>query len=201
MKSVIGEQISEIEIKKSRFICYLANVNSEEEAKAYIANIKREHPSAAHHCSAYRVGSIERANDDGEPSQTAGMPMLNVLTHNELVNTIAVVVRYFGGIKLGAGGLVRAYTDSVVTAIDEAEIAGLTPGIRCEVKANYSDIDKINYILKQAEIIDYQVIYEQNVIFKLETSKARFDLIKNDISNYNHLIKFENIENIIVVEG
>lgn len=201
MKSIVGEQVCEIEIKKSRFICYLANVNSEEEAKAYIANIKCEHPSAAHHCSAYRVGSIERASDDGEPSQTAGMPMLNVLTHNELVNTIAVVVRYFGGIKLGAGGLVRAYTDSVVTAIDEAEVASLTPGVRCKIKGTYSDIDKINYILKQVNIINYQVDYEQSVIFKVEMSKTKFDEVKTEIINYNHLIKFEDIEDIIVVEG
>lgn len=200
MKSVVKEQVSEIEIKKSRFICYLKNISSESEAKQYIADLKKNHPTAAHHCSAYRVGSIDRANDDGEPSQTAGMPMLNVLMHNELVNTIAVVVRYFGGVKLGAGGLVRAYTDSVVAAIDEAEIASLAAGIKCDIKATYSDIDKINYILKQNKVENYQVKYEQNVIFEIEVSKAKFEDINSQISDYNHLIKFDNMADIIVVE-
>lgn len=200
MKSVIEEQISEIEIKKSRFICYLKNVNSEEEAKQYIKQIKQDHPTAAHHCSAYCVGAISRANDDGEPSQTAGMPMLNVLNHNQLVNTVAVVVRYFGGIKLGAGGLVRAYTDSVVTAIDDAKLAELTPGNRFEIKATYSDIDKINHIIKGINITNCTVDYGQHVIFKIECSEVKFEQLKAEINNYNHLIKFENIQSIIVVE-
>lgn len=200
MKSVVKEQVSEIEIKKSQFICYLKNISSEAEAKQYISDLKKAHPTAAHHCSAYRVGSIDRANDDGEPSQTAGMPMLNVLVHNDLVNTIAVVVRYFGGVKLGAGGLVRAYTDSVVDAINQAEIASLAPGVSVWIKASYSDIDKINYILKQNQVENYQVKYEQNVIFEIELSKTKFEIVKDQVCEYNHLIKFENISEIIVVE-
>ncbi len=200
MKSIVNEQISEIEIKKSRFICYLKNVNTEQEAKEYISALKKMHPSAAHHCSAYRVGSIDRANDDGEPSQTAGMPMLNVLMHNELVNTIAVVVRYFGGVKLGAGGLVRAYTDSVVQALNDAEVSALTAGVKFQIKASYSDIDKINYILKQLNIVNYNVRYEQNIVFDLEISKEKFEVVSDQITAYNHLIKFENLEETIVVE-
>lgn len=200
MNSVLEEQISEIEIKKSRFICYLKNISSESEAKAYIAEIKHMHPTAAHHCSAYQVGTISRANDDGEPSQTAGMPMLNVLNHNQLVNTIAVVVRYFGGIKLGTGGLVRAYTDSVVSAIDEANIVPLTHGRRFTVKATYSDIDKIVHIIKGIKIKDYEVDYGQSVIFKIECTEVKYDQLIEMLNNYNHLIKIENIEEIIVVE-
>lgn len=200
MYSVLEEQISEIEIKKSRFICYLKNVNSEEEAKQYIKQLKQAHPAAAHHCSAYCVGPISRANDDGEPSQTAGMPMLNVLNHNQLVNTVAVVVRYFGGIKLGAGGLVRAYTDSVVTAIGDAKLAALTAGKQFKVKATYSDIDKITHILKGHEIKNYDVEYGPNVIFNIECSTAKFELLTADLNNYNHLIKIEQCLDIIVVE-
>ncbi len=199
MKSLIEEQITEIEIKKSRFICYLKNINNEAEAKQYIADLKRLHPQAAHHCSAYRVGSIERANDDGEPSQTAGMPMLNVLSHNDLINTIAVVVRYFGGVKLGAGGLVRAYSDSVVAAIDQAQIANLTPGYKLSIKAGYSDIDKINYILNQFGITDYQVEYGQVIIYSLSISELKYYDLEQRIKEFNHLIKIEIIENIIVV--
>lgn len=201
MKSIVTEQITEIEIKKSRFICYLKNVNSEVEAKNYIAELKKQHPNAAHHCSAYTVGNIVRANDDGEPSQTAGMPILNVLTHNQLINTIAVVVRYFGGVKLGAGGLVRAYTDSVVSAIEEAQVATLCPGYYVQVRANYSDIDKINYILNQNQVIISSVDYTQNVNFEFETSTEKYQKIKAEINAFNHLIKVEIIEQINVVEG
>ncbi len=200
MKSLIKEQITEIEIKKSRFICYLKNVESEEEAKQYIADLKLLHPTAAHHCSAFRVGSIERANDDGEPSQTAGMPMLNVLTHNQMVNTVAVVVRYFGGIKLGAGGLVRAYSESVVAALDEAKVANLIPGYKIMIKATYSDIDKINYILRQRDVVDFNVSYQASVVYELKLGVTTYDEIENEIKNYNHLIKVEIVEEVIVVE-
>ncbi len=201
MKSLIKEQITEIDIKKSRFICHLKKVDSEQEAKDYIAELKQQHPTAAHHCSAYRIGSIERANDDGEPSQTAGMPMLNVLSHNQMYNTVAVVVRYFGGIKLGAGGLVRAYSDSVVAALEEAQIANLAPGYAVQIKASYSDIDKLNYILKQEQVDDYEVKYEANVIYQLQLPVTKYQPLEMQIKNYNHLIKIEVIEEVIVVEG
>ncbi|WOO87217.1 YigZ family protein [Mollicutes bacterium LVI A0039] len=200
MKSLVKEQVTEIEIKKSRFICYMKNVSSEEEAKDYIKQLKAEHPAAAHACSAYRVGSIDRANDDGEPSQTAGMPMLNVLLHNELINTIAVVVRYFGGIKLGAGGLVRAYTDATVAALNEAEVASLTPGVMIEIKCGYSDIDKINYILAQHHVQNFTTEFGQVVTFKGELSAAKFAMIEPEIINFNHLIKIAVLEQVIVVE-
>ena len=108
---------SEIEIKKSRFICSLKRVTSEEEAKDFIQAIKKEHWKANHHCSAFVIGEkneIQRSSDDGEPSGTAGIPMLEVLKKNELINVIAVVTRYFGGTKLGTGGLIRAYTLSLI---------------------------------------------------------------------------------------
>lgn len=191
--SVSKESISEIEIKKSRFICYLKNVSTEEEAKAYVKSIVEMHPNAAHHCYAYKVGVIDRVNDDGEPSGTAGMPMLNVLNHNQIVNTIAIVVRYFGGIKLGAGGLVRAYTDAVVVALDKGDINQLVPGIHFEVSGSYSDIDKINHILKTNNIVDYQVRYETNVIFELIIPVADYSNITEQLLNFNHLLKVKEI--------
>lgn len=199
MKSIISEQITEIEVKKSRFICYIQNVNSIDEAKLYINKIKLAHPSANHHCSAYRVGIVERANDDGEPSLTAGMPILNVLKHNELADVCAVVVRYFGGIKLGAGGLVRAYTDSVVQGLNEAKLANLVAGFRFEMKGNYKHIDKINYICKKIGIDDLKISYGQNVIFSGVATGQQFELLKNQVNNYDHLIKFDNIEKVSVV--
>ncbi|MGL5207238.1 MAG: YigZ family protein, partial [Acidaminococcaceae bacterium] len=116
----------EIVIDKSRFICTLKKVATEEEAQEFIKEIKKKYWDATHNCSAYIVGETgmaQRSSDDGEPSGTAGLPMLEVLRKNHLHNVAAVVTRYFGGIKLGAGGLVRAYTNSVATAIEGAGIA------------------------------------------------------------------------------
>lgn len=111
---------SEIEIKKSRFICSLKRIESEEEAKNFIQEIKKEHWKANHNCSAFVIGEkneIQRSSDDGEPSGTAGVPMLEVLKKNQLINVAAVVTRYFGGTKLGTGGLIRAYTHAVSSIV------------------------------------------------------------------------------------
>ena len=116
----------EIVIEKSRFICTLKKVATEEDAQEFIKEIKKKYWDATHNCSAYIVGEngmAQRSSDDGEPSGTAGLPMLEVLRKNNLHNVAAVVTRYFGGVKLGAGGLVRAYTSSVASAIEEAGIA------------------------------------------------------------------------------
>lgn len=121
-KTITADGIVEEEIKKSRFICHLKRVETEEEARNYIASIKKLHHKANHSCSAFIVGKkseIKRSSDDGEPSGTAGVPMLTVLEKQELTNVVAVVTRYFGGIKLGAGGLIRAYAGSVAGAIKE----------------------------------------------------------------------------------
>ena len=108
-KTIKDEVIVEQEINKSKFISYLCPVQTEEEAKEYLKSIKKLHPKATHHCSAYVVDDIERSNDDGEPASSAGLPMLQVLRGNDLNFVIAVVVRYYGGVKLGVGGLIRAY--------------------------------------------------------------------------------------------
>ncbi|WP_303219163.1 YigZ family protein [Enterococcus asini] len=115
-KTIKTDGLAETEIKKSRFLCHLKRVTSEEEAKAFIQGIKKEHWKANHNCSAYLIGErseIQRSSDDGEPSGTAGVPMLEVLKKNDLINVCVVVTRYFGGIKLGAGGLIRAYSHAV----------------------------------------------------------------------------------------
>lgn len=120
--TVKQDGFSEIEIKKSRFICSVKRVTSEEEAKAFISAIKKEHWKANHNCSAFVIGEkndIQRSSDDGEPSGTAGVPMLEVLKKKELINVVAVVTRYFGGIKLGAGGLIRAYSHALSHTLDE----------------------------------------------------------------------------------
>ncbi|MBX9041173.1 YigZ family protein [Enterococcus durans] len=140
---------SEIEIKKSRFICSLKRVTSEEEAKDFIQAIKKEHWKANHHCSAFVIGEkneIQRSSDDGEPSGTAGVPMLEVLKKNELINVIAVVTRYFGGTKLGTGGLIRAYTHAVSHALEEIGIVKGTLQQEISVHITYPQLGKLeNY--------------------------------------------------------
>ena len=124
--TIVRDFQHEIVIEKSRFICTLKKTATEEEAQDFIKDTKKKYWDATHNCSAYIIGEsgmAQRSNDDGEPSGTAGLPMLEVLRKNNLHNVAAVVTRYFGGVKLGAGGLVRAYTSSVASAIEEAGIA------------------------------------------------------------------------------
>ncbi|MFR4384175.1 MAG: IMPACT family protein [Phascolarctobacterium sp.] len=124
MFTILRDYRNEIVIEKSRFICSLKKVKSEEEAQEFIKAVKKEFWDATHNCSAYLVDDLaQRSSDDGEPSGTAGIPMLEVLRKNNLTGTLLVVTRYFGGIKLGAGGLVRAYSGSVAGAVKECGLA------------------------------------------------------------------------------
>ncbi|MFJ8822366.1 YigZ family protein [Streptomyces sp. NPDC102467] len=120
-RTVPHEGVHETEINRSRFLCALAPAATEEEAQAFIARIRKEHPTAGHNCYAYVIGadaSVQKASDDGEPGGTAGVPMLQMLTRREMRYVVAVVTRYFGGVKLGAGGLIRAYGGAVGEALD-----------------------------------------------------------------------------------
>ncbi|MDT0304440.1 YigZ family protein [Streptomonospora wellingtoniae] len=122
MQTISGGGEHELHIKRSRFICALARAGDEDEARAFIAERRRAHWNAAHNCTAYVLGAdggVQRSSDDGEPSGTAGVPMLEVLRHRAVTDAVAVVTRYFGGVKLGAGGLIRAYGGAVAAALDE----------------------------------------------------------------------------------
>ena len=135
---------TEIVVKKSKFICNLIKVNTQEEAENIIKQIKKKYFDARHNCVAYRVIEnkkiLEKASDDGEPSGTAGGPMLNILQKNNLCNVLVIVTRYFGGILLGTGGLVRAYSDATFEAIDIAEKVEKCVGEEAEVEIEYNNI-------------------------------------------------------------
>lgn len=158
--------IHEIEIKKSRFICSLKRVTTEEEAKAFIAQIKKDHWKASHNCSAFIIGSrseIQRSSDDGEPSGTAGIPMLEVLKKNDLINVVAVVTRYFGGTKLGAGGLIRAYGQSVSQALTEI---GLVQGKQQQeliLTIDYTNLGKAQNFIENSDYFLKDILYEERV--------------------------------------
>lgn len=174
MFTIVKDFRQEIVIEKSRFICTLKKVNSEAEAQEFIKAIKKEFWDATHNCSAYIVDEMaQRSSDDGEPSGTAGLPMLEVLRKNKLTNTAVVVTRYFGGIKLGAGGLVRAYTNSVAEAVRATGIAQKVLVSRFNFMYDLNDVGKILNILYQQqlfEIADVEYGLQAKVILKMKDS-------------------------------
>ena len=160
--TIVGEFSELTVIEKSKFICYLKHVESEDEAKEYIAEIKKKHFDATHNCSAFIAdsdGNMARFSDDGEPQGTAGMPMLEALKNRGIFQIVAVVTRYFGGIKLGAGGLVRAYSGAVSSALNSADVR---EKCLCKTVKISADYDKYRLILKLFESGTYGEIIEQN---------------------------------------
>ena len=174
MFTIVKDFRHEIVIEKSRFICTLKKVQNEAEAQEFIKAIKKEFWDATHNCSAYIVDEMaQRSSDDGEPSGTAGLPMLEVLRKNKLTNTAAVVTRYFGGIKLGAGGLVRAYTNSVAEAVKATGIAEKVLVSKFSFVYDLNEVGKILNILYQQqlfEIADVEYGLKAKVILKMEDS-------------------------------
>ena len=172
------EEINTIIIEKSRFICYMKHIKSEEEYREYLALIRKKHYDATHVCSAMICDAIQRSSDDGEPSGTAGAPILNVLQKSGLNQMCALVVRYFGGIKLGAGGLIRAYSSAVSECIKKAVIVEEYRYPLYELRLSYEAANRIEHYLRKNTIID-DIRYDEDVCFifaldedtKLETIK------------------------------
>ena len=176
-----------IVIERSQFICYLRKTLDEDSAKDFIQEIRKKHYDATHVCTAYLISkNIQKSNDDGEPSGTAGIPMLTTLKNMNMIDICACVVRYFGGIKLGAGGLIRAYSNSVSEAINNAPMVIMKKFKFYEVTFPYNLINKMEYLLNnKTEIIDR--IYDIDVTFKFICED---DLIEEDIkmlTNGQHL--------------
>ena len=175
----------EYEEKKSRFIATLKPVTSEEEAAAFIAEIKKKYWDARHNCSAYIIGKrgeLTRCSDDGEPSGTAGRPMLEVLTGSGVTNVAVVVTRYFGGTLLGMGGFVRAYTQAVKAGLDNSETGVVTEGIELEVIADYNDAEKIRYLLEQKGIKPENTEYAADVTLQLRVAQDAADSIEKELT-------------------
>lgn len=172
----------EIEEKKSRFLGKIIPVETEEEALAFIEKTKKQYWDARHNCYAYIIGEhceCVRCSDDGEPSGTAGKPMLEVLQNQELRNVAAVVTRYFGGTLLGTGGLVRAYTQATQEALKEARIATMTPVAIMTIQTDYNAIGKIKYVLAQEDITIQNEEYTVDVVVTAAVPLTEMDsLIK-----------------------
>ena len=166
-KTINKNVSSEIVEKKSKFIANIFYVESVEEAEEKIKEIKKRFYDAKHNCFAFRIyakeGVTERFSDDGEPSGTAGSPMLNLLSTQNLNNVVVIVTRYFGGILLGTGGLVRAYSGAAQKALEETEIIEKDLGLEVLIEINYSDLEKLKYYLKQNKIKIIDTKYQENI--------------------------------------
>lgn len=187
-------------ISKSRFIAYIKPVSTENEAKAFIDAIKTKHKDATHNCSAYTVGpemNIQKANDDGEPSGTAGIPMLEILKKLEIHNVCVVVTRYFGGIKLGAGGLIRAYSGAVRDVIYDIGRVELREAIPVTVTLDYDQTGKFEYELASTTFLLREQFYTDKVSYQIDVVKNEYDAFidfLNRITSGNYDLKQEDLK-------
>lgn len=172
--------------KKSTFITHLIRINSEEEARDFIQKMKKKHYDATHVCSCYVVGDnneITRANDDGEPSGTAGAPMLDVLVKNNIKNVCATVIRYFGGTKLGTGGLVRAYGGGVINALKNATLVERKDAFEIKLEIDYSLNGKIEYEIDKTNFIVNNIDYTDKLIYTIYVMQEDFSNFETWIAN------------------
>lgn len=189
MKTIAKAVESEINVKKSQFICHLFPTKTKKESKKIILKVNEQYSDATHNCTAYIVSDGEGFDDDGEPGGTAGKPMINVLRKNELHNVTAVVTRYFGGIKLGAGGLVRAYSKSVLEAINEAEI----------LEVELYDVYKLIFEYSDIKLADGEVRNNNlEVIAKDYSDKVIYEVVSKDFRDIEKI--FEKYNGKISVE-
>lgn len=182
MKSIKENQINELEIKNSKFITLLFKINNSSDVKNILDNVKVTYPNATHYCYAYITETNQKSSDDKEPSGTAGMPMLNVLQKNNLTNVLAITVRYFGGIKLGATNLVRAYTKSLTEVLEKVQIISLEKGLKIKIIINYDMQKNLDYLLKDYEIIEKT--YQEQITYYIKIPKNNLNLF----SQYNPCI-------------
>lgn len=182
MKTVKFNSVNEIIIKNSRFITLLIKTDDMTDVNMIFDSVKEEYPKATHYCYAYITKSFKKSSDDGEPGGTAGMPMLNVLEKEEMINTLAITVRYFGGIKLGAGGLVRAYSKSVRDAIISTETIEIEEGYKVKIIVSYDEQKNLDYILKGYPIINKTFLEDITYIVLIPKNKITV------LSNYSYQI-------------
>ena len=183
MKSIMNKEIFETTIKNSKFISIAIPIESKEEIKENINKLKEEYKNATHYCYAFKLINNKGFGDDGEPNKTAGIPILNVIEGNDLVNVLVVVIRYFGGIKLGPGGLIRAYSSTTKEVINKSKKIDLINGLEASITFSYSNEKEINYLLKNSIIKNKE--YQDKCTYIIETTKDILDSISNFVTiNY-----------------
>lgn len=191
--TITQNETTEITEKKSKFIADLYYVENAEQVEEKIIEIKKKYYDARHHCIAYRYVQgnqvIEKSSDDGEPSGTAGAPMLNILQKNNLCNILVIVTRYFGGILLGTGGLVRAYSEATQKAIEQSKLVTKIKGIEAEVKLDYSNLESFKYFCRNNNVKIVNVEYLEDVVLKIEMENNVKNIILNKIETKTLNIK------------
>ena len=185
MNIILKNGSGEIEEKKSRFICHIFKIKSEEEAEEYITAVKKKYWDARHNCYAYVTGDkgqIQRFSDDGEPQGTAGKPMLDILNSYGLTDCLLVVTRYFGGVLLGTGGLVRAYSGSVQAGLSASKIITKLHGYKLRIQTDYTGLGKIQYILGQRGLSVLDSVYTDQVELTALIPAEELKTVRNEIT-------------------
>ena len=199
MKTITSNTEAEVVEKRSKFIGNLYYVESVEQAEEKIKEIKKKYNDARHSCFAYRIcvqySVVEKFSDDGEPSGTAGAPMLGLLSKLDLANCLAIVTRYFGGILLGTGGLVRAYTEATKQALEKAQIVDIQSGEEILITLSYNKLGEFQYYCQKNDIKIVSVEYEENITCKIQVTTAQKEKIVNET-----IKKKYNISNIEVTK-
>lgn len=183
MKTIKDPITNKLEIKNSKFITILMKIDDNTDINKLLDEIKEEYPKATHYCYGYITENSKKSSDDNEPSNTAGLPILNILEKENIINVIAIVVRYFGGIKLGASGLIRAYSKSVKEALRNSKLIELVPGHEIELTFPYNKQKEIDYILKEYKIINKE--YLESIIYNVLIPKEKISTIEK----YNYQVK------------
>ena len=187
---------TEITVKKSKFIANIIKVTNQEMANEKLNEIKKKYHDARHNCFAYRIyeedNLIERFSDDGEPSGTAGSPMLNILQKNNIGNVLVVVTRYFGGILLGTGGLVRAYSDATIDAISKINLIENVLGIEAQAELEYDKFESFRYYCKKNDINIIKTDYKEKIVCLINLEENKKDKLMTDYSTKN--ININNIK-------
>ncbi len=183
--------IYEYEEKRSRFVAHLAHLNSETEFKELLSTIRKEHPKASHHCWAYILDMPNNVHswnqsDDGEPKGTAGKPMLNILTHADVGECCVIIARYFGGTKLGTGGLVRAYSAATKLVLDEAQWAPLEAKVNVKLFSDYQEINQVQRWMQQNNIQPINQTFEEKVQINLQITESQFDELLSIVEDLRH---------------
>lgn len=178
-------------IKNSKFICYIYSVDSIEKINTLLDKVRDQYYDATHCCYAYILDNLKKESDDGEPSGTAGIPMLQVLEKNNLNHVLCIVIRYFGKIKLGAGGLVRAYTRSVTETLKD-NIVTLIPGVKVALEFGYEKLKTVDYLLRDSVIVlknfNDKIFYEINISFDILNELKNIDGINIDILDNIYIV-------------
>jgi len=176
MKTIEKEVCHEIEIKKSKFITFLYTVDNLQSVKEKLEYVKKEYKDATHYCYAYIIHNMEKMSDDGEPSGTAGMPILNVLQKEQLQNILCIVVRYFGGIKLGSGGLIRAYSKACKEALQKTPIKVLRKGYEVAYSFDYKHNKQVDHLLQ--DVVIYNKIFQDKATYYFKITQELLKAIE-----------------------